>query len=44
MAMKDKLRYEVPDQCGAKDEPTFYQKVMNMANVLRTKYIAGEIS
>ena len=44
MAMKDKLRYEVPDQCSAKDEPLFYQKVMHMANVLRTKRIAGEIS
>ena len=42
--MKDKLRYEVPDKCGPTDEPAFYQKVMHMANVLRTKHMAGEIS
>ena len=42
--MKDKLRYEVPDDSGPQHEPAFYNKVMHFANVLRTKRMAGEIS
>ena len=42
--MRTKLRYEVPAKCGPEDETAFFEKVMHVANVLRTRRMAGEIS